>query len=354
MFHHLILQCIDKFRGERTTSGIYNLLTGKRSSQTMQDAKGYQVDDFFGIMPDLRRKQLDAHIHPLIQEGLIVVNDQSFPTLTSSGKDALYSYKGPKIQYFKGMVWHEVIPSFWRRVYLLIQMMANRKAGIKHYYPIVDDYQAQRWARLVYHKFQHKLPRLIQSLYEEIHTLLENHSVIEANLYVHRLTGGKVIGLTVEQLKEMYGMNDVDVQLHLEHTHYYLFLEAKKDKESYPVLHLCTKGLDVTYLITQSARKTYQYFMQGLSIDEIVTLRKLKKSTIQDHIVEAALIIPDFSIASFLSDYDVDDINNMALAMDTQKLKQIHEAFNGKYNYFELRLALASGQHRIEGRNSTT
>ncbi|SFK01383.1 Uncharacterized protein YpbB [Halobacillus dabanensis] len=344
MFDYLILNCIHRFKGERTVSGIYNLLTGKRSSQTMQDAKGYQVHGYFGIYPNLTRAQLESHIDDLEGKGLISVK-KSFPFLTSLGKDHLSSYKGPTLQYFQGMVWHDVIPIYEDRIHLLVQTMANSKAGILNYVPIVEDADVQRWVKAVFRNFHEKLPVLFETLYEEIYHLLKLHSRLEAELLTHRLTGGGMIGMTTAQLREDYDLRHEDVVILLHHTMYYLFIKSKENKKDFPVLHLCTKGLDAAHLITQSARKTFQYIQQGLTMEEIITVRNLKKSTIQDHIVEAALVIPGFSIDSFLSEKDVKDIKEMAVTLDTQRLKQIHEAFSGKYDYFELRLALASSPY---------
>jgi uncharacterized protein YpbB len=347
MFDYLILICIRRFKGERTISGIYNLLTGKRSSQTMQDAKGYQIDGYFGIYPTLTRAQLENCIHELEREGLISIKKSS-SYLTSPGKDYLSNYKGPTLEYFQGMVWHDVISMYEDRINLLVQTLTNWKAGINHYLPIVDDTQVQKWVKTVFRNFHTKLPTLIEALYEEIYHLLNLHSRLEAELFTHRLTGGGVIGMTTEQLREDFDLKHEDATVLLHHTTYYLFIKSKDSKEEFPVLHLCTKGLDATHLITQSARKTFQYIQQGLTMDEIITVRNLKKSTIQDHIVEAALIIPSFSIDPFLSEKDVKAIKEMATNLDTQKLKQIHEAFSGKYDYFELRLALASSQYEKE------
>lgn len=345
MFQHLILNCVNKLRGERTTSGIYHLLTGKRSSQTMQDAKGYHLDHFFGVYPHLLRDQLDQHVEEMTLEGYISFDNPSFPLLTRKGEEKLSFYQGPPMHHFSGLVWHDVLPDFMRRLTLLIQIVTNQSAKIDFYLPIVDDPRTQRWVKTVYSKFHSKLPELTDSLYHEIFGLLTEASSIEAELFSHRLTGGGVIGMTIDQLKEDYQLTTEDVSLLLQHTYYAFFLQAKKDKERYPVLHLCTRGLEASHLITQSARRTYQYIQQGLSLDEIVTLRNLKKSTIQDHIVEAALIIPGFTIHPFLDEKEVEEINRAAATLNTQRLKQIHDSFGGKYNYFELRLALASGQH---------
>ncbi|WP_226579435.1 helix-turn-helix domain-containing protein [Halobacillus litoralis] len=354
MFTCLVLTCVERLKGERTISGIYNLLTGKRSSQTMQDAKGYELDSYFGIFPELKREHLDRWVTFYLQEGLIFLQHQDFPHLSAKGKEQLDAYPVSFLAHFKGMTWHEVIPSFIQRLNLLIQTAANWKVGRTSYVPIVEDTLSQRWVKTVFTKFHSKMEKLSDSLYKEIDSLLSEHIEIEAELFSHRLTGGGVIGMTLDQLKDKYELSQEDVYISLAHTYYFFFQQAKEKPGDFPVLHLCTRGLDPAYLITQSARRTYHYIQQGLSMEEIITIRRLKKSTIQDHIVEAALIVPQFNIDGFLQRSQVEEINQMAQSLDTKRLKQIHQAFEGRYDYFELRLALASGQAQEKERNGSS
>ncbi|MYL37965.1 helix-turn-helix domain-containing protein [Halobacillus litoralis] len=344
MFESIVLLCIKRFKGERTVSGIFNMLTGKRSSQTMQDAKAYQLDHMFGVFPELERRKLDNAIDQMAGREEVVVNEEGFPNLTDKGTDHLQTQRASSSAYFQGMQWHEVLPAFISRLNLLIQASSNKEAGIQSYVAIVDQPGAQAWVKKVFGTFQDKLPRLNQSLYEELVRLLSNHDPVQTELFTHRLTGGGWIGLTVDQLKEKYRLSREDILLGLRHTYYYLFQQAKKDKEAYPVLHLCTRGLQSSHLVTASAGKTYQLIEQGLSLEEIVTVRRLKKSTIQDHIVEAALVTPDFDVSPFLSAEQVEEINQKAMDLNTQRLKHIHQDLGGVYDYFEIRLALAHGR----------
>ncbi|MGP4060122.1 helix-turn-helix domain-containing protein [Halobacillus sp. H74] len=350
MFDFILKVCIDHFKGERTLSGIYNLLTGKRSSQTMQDAKGYNLDHYFGVFPSLKRNELDRHIEEILDLREISLENGVFPVLTAKGKKKLHDYDGPLLDSFQGMELHAIIPVFERRLNLLTQTATNLQADITSFVPIIDDPEVQKWVKAVYANVQQKVPQLVQSLHQEISQLLAERSSIEAELFAYRLSGGGIIGLTIEQLQNRFQLTREDVYICLFHMYHILFWRGKRGQEKYPVLHLCTKGLDSSHMITHSAQKTYQYLNQGLSIEEVTTLRRLKRSTIQDHIVEAALVIPHFSIEPFIHPDDVDEILQKARHLDTQRLKHIHEAFDGKYDYFELRLAMAGRQtQRKEG-----
>ena len=63
------------------------------------------------------------------------------------------------------------------------------------------------------------------------------------------------------------------------------------------------EGLKVKILLTDSAQQTAQLYEQGYSMEQIVQMRKLKQSTIEDHFVELAMYEPNFSIGPFVS-YD--------------------------------------------------
>ncbi|KPD00884.1 hypothetical protein LR69_00966 [Geobacillus sp. BCO2] len=76
-------------------------------------------------------------------------------------------------------------------------------------------------------------------------------------------------------------------------------------------------------------------------MEAIAEIRRLKRSTIEDHIVEIAANVPGFSIAPFVDDEKAAAIRAAAQALRTRKLKEIREALDGKVSYFEIRLVLA-------------
>ena len=55
---------------------------------------------------------------------------------------------------------------------------------------------------------------------------------------------------------------------------------------------------ELNYLVYP--RKTYNFWRQGRSLEEIATIRNLKVATIEDHFVEIALREKDFSIEMFM------------------------------------------------------
>ncbi|MGP4076983.1 helix-turn-helix domain-containing protein [Halobacillus sp. K22] len=343
MFTVILLTCVRKLNGERTISGIYNLLTGKRSSQTLQDAKGYALERYFGIYERLDRDVFEERFKRIENNHLIYLEDGTSPIITPEGVRYLDNYRGPSFEYFSGMNDHRNIREFEYRLLLVIQTITSIHAGNYSFIPVIEDPKAQRWVKRYYASLPHNLHLEVEGMYNEILALLNNRSQLESELFTFRLSGAEVIGLTYEQLKHKYKVTTEDAYLCIQHVLYYLFHEAKKEPRSYPFLFACTSGLDCETMITQSAKHTYHYLKEGWTLEAIVDKRRLKKSTIQDHIVEAALVIPDFSIDRFLSDKDQQRILTAADHMKTLRLKQIHQALNGQFNYFQIRLALAKG-----------
>lgn len=342
MFNLIILECVHRLKGERTISGIYNLLIGKRSAQTLQDARVYKLDSYFGIYKSLDRKQLERSFRMLEEKEWLMIKEDIYSLITLKGQQHLTNHK--ETFFFNGLMDHEKVAEFERRMFLLIQTFTNMLKGHRSFIPIVEDAKAQSWVKKVYQKYHHDLDRVVNSLFNEIYIVLKDRPDLEAEVFTYRLSGGGVIGLTREQLKDKHDVSLADVDLCINHMFYYLFFQANQSNKTYPALSECAKGLKESGLITTSAKQTYAYIEKGWSIDEIVKKRRLKKSTIQDHIVEAALVVPFFPVDSFLSEEDFCKIIHTAKELDTQRLKLIHERLEGQFTYFQLRLALAKDQ----------
>lgn len=96
-------------------------------------------------------------------------------------------------------------------------------------------------------------------------------------------------------------------------------------------------------MLTDSAQQTAQLYEQGYSMEQIVQMRKLKQSTIEDHFVELAMYEPNFSIGPFVSYDEAQKVWQASKQYQTKKLKILHEALND-ISYFQLRLVLAKGE----------
>ncbi|MFS0560246.1 helix-turn-helix domain-containing protein [Terribacillus sp. 179-K 1B1 HS] len=323
----IIMHAAQPIRKERSAASIYHLLQGKRSAQTLQDAHMYGLTHLFGIYPKLSRQLFDQ-VAADVMNGAGQSEDQDIP-------------------YFRGMTYQTQTESFLYRLLLLIQLLSNHVREEKQYIPVTDNPAVKHWIKLWYRQEHHRLDEWRNAIYRELYELLGKLPPLQAELFVDRLTGYQRIGLTPGQLAGKYNIHETDVLLYQTSTVHHLLLHGETKAAVFPYLAALTnKPEHKTRTITSTARKTRTMLERGLTLDQIAAVRGLTENTIKDHIVEMAWLDGEELSRRFLSDNDASIILECAARAGTKKLKQIHALLDGKYNYFQIRLALAlrSGQ----------
>ncbi|UOQ42674.1 helix-turn-helix domain-containing protein [Halobacillus salinarum] len=347
MFFTILLSCVDAMNGERTISGIHNLLTGKRSSQTLQDSKGYRLDHFFGIYPSLEKKRLKRIFEKLADKQILVIDQHQYPFLVQKGKNFLLQ-QGTSDFYFSGLRNQQAVQLLKSRFLLLVQTVANVNSGKRNFFPVIEDRKVQLWVKSFYKQHVKNKSNSAFLIYEEMFSLIDDLEDLEAELFTYRLSGGPVIGFTREQLARFCQITIEEVDIRLEHVFHYIYSKLSQSPQSFPKLRYCVDDLHPSSLVTQSSEKTFQFLKHGLSLEEIAGKRNLKVSTIQDHIVEAALVMKNFPIEQFIDYEDQMLIFHAAESLKTMKLKSIYQYLDGRYTYFQLRIVLAKKQHETD------
>ncbi|MFP7169430.1 helix-turn-helix domain-containing protein [Terribacillus sp. FSL K6-0262] len=318
----IIIHAGRTIRQERSAASIYHLLQGKRSAQTLQDAHMYGLTHLFGIYPKLSR--------PL------------FDQVAANAMNEAERFENNEIPYFKGMAFQTQTEPFLYRLLLLIQLLSNHVRREKYYIPVTDDPAIQHWIKQWYRQEQHRWEDWRNGIYKELYELLENLPSLQADLFVDRLTGYRHIGLTTEQLAEKYNVHEVDVPLYQTSTVHHLLQHAEAEEADFPHLAaLVEKPEHKTRTITSTAQKTRTMLERGLSLEQIAAVRGLTENTIKDHIVEMTWLDGEELSSRFLPEADARIILECAAQAGTKKLKQIHALLEGKYDYFQIRLALA-------------
>ncbi|MGJ7034790.1 helix-turn-helix domain-containing protein [Anoxybacillus eryuanensis] len=333
MLQHIVLFCIDRFRGERSLAAIDHLLNGKKTAQTLQDSKWYDVSRLFGMVPIDRSRLFDV-ARALEADGFISQVDEHIYCTTASGKEKLRHFILPP--YIDGWKYMNESSLFWKRLSLLIQTISN----IIHrtsFEPIHRDEHIQsfvkRWL------FQHThIKTLARSLYEEMYELLSYVEEKDANIFVWRLTSHERIGWTNEQIAYAINEEDVAVLLSFQNVLHFMLEMTEKETEKFPLLYSLRERKRSQ--LTSSAQKTWELLKEGYSLEQIAQLRGLRKGTIEDHIVEIATYIPTFVSTPFLEENKRKRIIQQARQLKTKKLRAIKELLPD-VSYFEIRLALA-------------
>ncbi|MDQ0225065.1 YpbB family protein [Metabacillus niabensis] len=341
--HIVLLHCLSQFKGERTVSAIYHLLNGKKSSQTIQDGKLFNLSMMFGLFPKLSRNLVITHCEDLVKAQLIKEKEEQHFVLTTQGisylKDCLAAKPFPT--HLNGWVYGDTSRIFWRRISLLIQVLSNFVYKNTNYLPITKNQEDLFWVKKFIKDNRNQAEVLVNQLYSELHQSIQMSSERHAEIFIRRLTSNNRIGETFEQIALMMKDDPTYVYLEFWNVVHFIIQQIQEKPEEYKIFNEVTKDVQLKTTLTASTEVTFSYLETGASIQEIARLRGLKESTIEDHIVEITLHDQTYTPDNFLTEADYHLIKNAIDTIQTHRLKQVKEYLNDQYSYFQIRLAYA-------------
>jgi uncharacterized protein YpbB len=333
----VILYCLKQLNSERTIYSIYHLLNGKKSSQTIQDAHLFSIKEYFGVYDTLTRENFEQIIEELSRKNLIDGCGEQRYRVTVSGLEHIETTAMD--HYLNGWTFHSFTTLFWERLSFFIQVTSNLVYEEAKYIPIQKNKDVHNWLKLMLKEI--KVPRneLGSILFSEIVDCLNAAKDLDPAALVFRLTGFQQIGLTALQAARILKMDIHDYQLEFVNTLHYL-IQKIKDSSCFNILPFLMGNLEKSDELTISARKTWNFLMQGNPPEVIADLRNLKLSTIEDHLVEFALHLESFSIDPYVEKELQSKIIELSRSMGTRQLKRIKDELKA-VTYLQIRLVLA-------------
>lgn len=337
----ILLSCLKKLNGERTIYSIYHLLQGKKSSQTIQDAHLFGLSRFFYLEPALTREELDIQGAALKASGFITETEEQRFILTEQGEVALEEalVHTPIPDHLNGWKYGRTGTSLWERLSLVIQVISHLQHRETKYIPVQRKPETLLWVKdfLKIHALSRH--ELAKKLFKELTDCLESKKTINPALFVIRLSGSGHIGLTETQAARKMNLDPVYYHYQFLNILHYLAAEMEDNIERYPILSVFLDR-QAAEPLTHSTKKTYSLLQQGLSLDDIIDIRRLKQSTIEDHLVELALHLPQFAINEYVNREKQQQIKQAIILANTKQLREIRK-YAPETSYFEIRLVLA-------------
>ncbi len=342
----LILHCLFRLKGERTVHSVYHLLSGKKSSQTIQDCRIFHLAVYFSTLPLLERNVFNKAVSELEKDGIIVLQDEKGNYLLhdKSLKILEEFHKGQKrLTHLNGYLYHRSAQMHWRRFALLFQVLSNSVHQNKKYYAVDRDITVQSWVKSWIGRNKHNLTAVTASLHDELQQLLMPPEILDmqAEIFIRKCSGFHRVGYNNNQIKSQLELDETEVHYLFLDTLHFLFRSAFEEADRYPVLSSIFTDERVT--LTKSSAETWYYLKQGYSIEEIVRIRRLKKNTIEDHIVEIALQSPNFDVSPFLNNELYAAIQRVITDKGTRQLKLIKQELPADVSFFQIRLAFIKG-----------
>ncbi|MBM7584390.1 uncharacterized protein YpbB [Bacillus pakistanensis] len=338
----IILFCLKQMKGERTEYAVYHLLKGKKSSQTIQDGHLYQVSEFFNSYPKLDRKQFDHHIQALKDKGFLGHQNNHY-YISHEGKDELENFftDHPFPSSLNGWKVGDSSLIWWKRLSLLVQVLSHYSRKELKYYPVQREQEIQEWIKMFLRKNKENINDLNRILFDELIKLLSNEDFPDHPvLFTNMLTGGEQIGLTTLQAAEKLKIDPDEFRYRYLNVLHYIVIEVLENNGYFPLLYSLLKQENQAQILTHSTKETYRLLTRGMEMDVIAKVRKLKKSTIEDHLVEIALADPTFSIDNYVHPEAQKCVIEVTQIINQKKLKLIKEKIP-LLSYFQIRLVLA-------------
>jgi uncharacterized protein YpbB len=336
----ITLNCIAKIGENRSIFGIYHLITGKKSIQSVHDARIFQVEKYYGIYQTLSRQQFISIINKMTDNEWIVKDmNEGFYHLSSHGKEILEQYFDTNVyHYLDGLTYSGKDNTFIERLYLLVQTYSNVLSKNPSFIPIIDNDKTTNWVKTFFRK--NRNPKIAIQIFYELHGLLKMLTDVEAEIFVDRLSGYNYYGLSKEQIATKHELSKDDVHVILTAITHKLIGIIIKKRESFEILSQLTELQNNNKFITNTANETYQLLMHNFSISDIAIRRNLKMNTIYDHIVEIALYDTSFDIEAFVTKREQEEVIEAVKVNKTLKLKTIKEHCDPSITYFQIRLVL--------------
>ncbi|WP_042145732.1 helix-turn-helix domain-containing protein [Paucisalibacillus sp. EB02] len=336
----ITLDCLTQIKFNRSIYGIYHLLTGKKSIQSVHDARIFQLEKYYGVHLSLTRNQFLQIVNVMLENGLLNKDDgNEFYHVTKAGKEKLSLFQGTTIfSYLNGLSFSGIERQFRDRLYLLVQTYSNILVNNYSFIPIVDSQEVTKWVKDFYRR--HQQSNFPDQLYHELYQLLSLLPKGEADFFVDRLSGYQYYGLSMEQLAIKYNLSRDDTIIYLTGITHVLINLVSQKKEAYPILSQLIIGFDQQKFITNTANQTFHLLKKQYSLEQIVQIRNLKLNTIYDHIVEIALYDSSFQIESYVNKKEQEEIIAAIQLNNTFKLKTIKESCSSTISYFQIRLVL--------------
>ncbi|WP_456278499.1 helix-turn-helix domain-containing protein [Bacillus sp. AK128] len=338
---------LDKINGERTIYSIFHLYKGKRSSQTIQDAKLFNLEPLFGVIPDLTRTTLDQVINTLEnKEYISSVGDGAY-ILTHSGRNELNSFDLPEA--LNGWAYSSIAPVLWERLSLTIQCLSYLIHHNNRFIPINRDPSTLQWVKSFLRKQPATRELTAKKLHEEMFSILSLLGDQHSTILVYKLTSVERVGYTNTQIAELLNLDPLKVSILFQSTLHFILRKTEENIENFPVLRQLSMIANKPSTLTHSTFKTLELIQKGKSIEEVAAIRSLKKNTIEDHVVEIVLTNPSFDVTPFITKAHFEEISECVQRTKTNQLKVIKQILTIEASYFEIRLVMAKmgGAHEI-------
>ncbi|KRN02563.1 hypothetical protein FD13_GL001786 [Levilactobacillus senmaizukei DSM 21775 = NBRC 103853] len=329
-----LLQLLDRVQPRRVRA-IENLLRGRRTVSTLYWGQRYQLLPLLNLAKQLDRGALDAAAQQVVHQGLATWDiNQERLVLTPAGlsKQRADHYFVPQT----ADCWPTIdLIAVRQRILLAVQVASQFSHQAGHYLPLTTDMATRQFVRHWFH--QVKNDQLGPQVLTALMTSLDKLDPVVATVMTAQFTGYQQAGQTLGQLALAYQRTEWEIQLMQFEGLAQIMGDAKEPTNPFNSL---LQPLWQTP-VSRSAQITLNTVKQGQTLAQIAGERRVKVSTVREHLLEAAIMLPlaDFPYDRLLSPAARSQFKAVVSGpVDDWQYTGLPEALQRQYEFFYFRL----------------
>lgn len=282
----------------RRPKTIWQLLTAKLTTSTLYGGLRYDLLSYIKTPLEMNALQYEKSLQELIAKGWLKVNEEQY-LLTATGlqqKKHFFATHPYLCLTQPGLFAHIDLQLWNARLLLVVQAVSELCHQNAHYYPCVEDVFVQatikRWFKQIGKE------NACAIIKESLNEFLKAQDIKQATIFSAQLVGHEFSGFTKQQIAQQFLLSPAEVSFIWSDlaSGYAYFLQTH-----YPKAKVLLDGVFKVNILSASAQETFNLFKQGVSLNQIAQIKKVKVSTVQEHLLNAAILSPDFDFDVFLN-----------------------------------------------------
>ena len=306
----------------RRPAVIRQLLSNHLTTSALFWGRAYGLLDIIALPLDVNN--FEPTLDELCQKKLLLETSKGI-CLTVKGRSRVEELKN-KHQFLREPAFFNGfdLKGWEKQFYLLVQVASELSYQNNKYFAITNDLKAQQLFKNWFRRYGKTT--LLGEITTSLTDFLAHEPELNAQLFCEQLTGHGRLGQTKAQLAKSYQLQIAEIEvgwrdLCARYAKYLLDQNFELAKLVMPYKRLTN--------LPASTEKTYSLFLAGKSIEEIADLRKIRKSTVQEHLLNVAILADDFPRERLLSPKIKKQIMDFFASCPVLdwKFQQLHESY---------------------------
>jgi uncharacterized protein YpbB len=341
----ILLHLIDRFRGQRSLNSIIHFMNGEPSHQALWDAHLFRVTGWHGLFRHESKSFTENLLSGMLHRGWIeegIQGKRKVVDLTSKGREWLIPLD--LLNTVVDLPSYLSFPSdnLLARLFLCIQTLSHLLHDSRRFQPVVRDGATLNWMKSLLQSCDWK--KESESFTHDLFSYLEQVPSIHREILIDRMSGYHHAGLTYHQLSERYQLPRFIIRSILQHGAKLLYevwkTHGKEDRMWTGLFDdVIREWNERGRALTASAGESWKWLKDGVPLHEITRLRKIKLSTLHDHIIEILLFHQGWEAASYVPMEKLNPWIQAVTPYPYATLTELNSLLDNKKDYFLLRIA---------------